>query len=305
MKTVAIRTKILVMLVLVNLIGALGVAVYLHESYSQSLDVTAQQSVDLGVGAWEQVGKVDDQFDLLAQSPRVVEILKSMKEITGADYGLLVDKEAVGEDAYAAARAAADMPDNWDEREQYGLLASTDAITAEKMDFIVTPDSVPEIGKIVGIENGACTKMCHDNVKGTGAYWAVAWSDDARSRTHAVFPVTDKNGTVAVVYTIQDITSQADSAEGSLLRTLLVIGITLLAATLIMGAMVDTLMFKRLNRMVDGIQELSVRVAGGDYNATYVPDDTDDEIGRFEKFFSNVIEVMTASLKSLSEKKAG
>ena len=46
MKNLSIRTKILAGIVIVNLLGALTVAVYLHQSYSGSLDIHAVRWID-------------------------------------------------------------------------------------------------------------------------------------------------------------------------------------------------------------------------------------------------------------------
>ncbi|MBE0476120.1 MAG: hypothetical protein IBX62_03365 [Coriobacteriia bacterium] len=302
MKNVSIRTKILATLVLVNVLGAIAVAVHLHNSYSAGLDVAAEKAMRQGSGAWDQFSEGVDPTDAAA----VALTLRKMSAVTGTQYGLLLDKSATDAEAYAASREKAGLADNWEEGEAYALIAATDERAADRMQFQVPPETVPEIGRIVGIENGACTKTCHDNVHEEGAYWAVSWSDDGRSRSHAVFPIAEESGKpVGVVYMVEDISEQADRAEGTLIRTMLVIGVTLLVATLVLGALIDVLMFKRLNSMVASVHELSLRMAGGDFDAHFEPDGTNDEIGKFEQFFSNLIEVMSGTLKSLSQKKAG
>jgi hypothetical protein len=44
---------------------------------------------------------------------------------------------------------------------------------------------------------------------------------------------------------------------------------------------------------------MSVRVAGGDFDAQFVPDGTYDEIGEFEEFFARFMDLMSQTLKSL------
>jgi HAMP domain-containing protein len=50
------------------------------------------------------------------------------------------------------------------------------------------------------------------------------------------------------------------------------------------------------------MEDLSMRVAGGDFCAKYTPDGSNDEIGKFEKFFERFLDLMTSTLRSLSEK---
>lgn len=63
-----------------------------------------------------------------------------------------------------------------------------------------------------------------------------------------------------------------------------VIPITLLIATLVIGGMMDALVFKRRNRTISSIEDLSMRVTGGDFDAKFVPDTANEEIGRSEQF---------------------
>lgn len=305
MKNVSIRTKILTGVVVLNLVGALLVIVYLHQSFSGGLDVWAQKSLDVGAASWSQVNNIaSNEFGDLAVPANAQKYLEALKGISTADYGLMMDKNSVDQKAYSAALEAAGKPSNWDERENFVLTASTDEALAEKMQFkTTTAEDVPEIGKIVGIENGSCTGICHQNIQQPGDYWKVAWSADGNSRAHVVFPVTDKSGKqVGLVYSIEDITAQAENAKSVIYRTMIAIGLTLLIVTLVIGAMLDLWVFKRLNYMISSMEELSMRVAGGDFYAKYTPSDHQDEIGKFEKFFERFLDLMTATLRSLVDK---
>lgn len=306
MKNMSIRTKILAGVVLVNLLGAMAVIVYLHESYAGSLDVAAQKSQVLSRAAWQQLMDVGgDELGSLKLNPRDLEFLDRMKDITGADYGLLFDKTAIDAGAYAKMREKAGRPNNWDENETYVLAVVTDEGVADKMRFEAPPGDVPEIGRVVGIENGACSQVCHDNVKGQGDYWGVKWSTDSKSRNHVVFPVSDSDGKViGVIYGIDDISAQANSAKGSMMRTLLMIALTLVVATIVIGGLLDTLVFRRLSSLILSIEDLSVRVAGGDFDARFVPGGSGDEIGRFEEFFGRFMDLVSATLKSMMNKSA-
>lgn len=302
MKNMSIRWKILAGVVAVNLIGAIVVVVYLHQSSSGGLDVAAGRSLAVGSAAWDELVGGDAEAsaakDPLKDGPAALE---HIKHISAADYGLLVDKAALDQTAYEKERAASGLASNWDERENYVLVATTDDSLAEKMQFETPAGDVPETGKFVGIENGSCAKTCHDSMTAEGDYWTVAWSDDRNSRAHNVFPVTAADGKpVGVLYSIEDISAQADSAKSSMLNTLLVIAITLLAATLVIGGMLDTLIFKRLDKMILSMEDISVRIAGGDFSARYEAEGGSDEIGQFEQFFAKFMDLISATLKALT-----
>jgi methyl-accepting chemotaxis protein len=301
MKNISIRTRILVGVVAINVIGALLVVVYLHQSYSGGLDVSAQSSATLGLAAWEQISELGaDELGAITATAPVGDYLGRMKAITGSDYGLLLDKSTVDQKAFEAAREAAGLASNWDDRETYVLVAATDEALGEKMQLKAAPADIDPGGRIVGVENGACSQTCHGAVKGTGDFWAVAWSTDSKSRSHAVFPVSDEAGKpIGVIYSIADISPQADSAKNSMIQTLVVFGITLFIATLAIGGMLDVWVFRRLSRMITTMEELSVRVAGGDFSVHFDPSGSNDEIGRFEQFFSRFLDLVSATLKSV------
>lgn len=301
MKNWSIRTRILLGVVLVNLIGMAVVMVYLHESYSGGLDVTEQKSATLGVSAWDALVDVgSEKLGDITTREGAQKHIDALKSITSAEYGLLIDKAVLDEAKYAAEAEAAGLPSDWNERENYVLLATTDPAVADQMQLQATPDSIPEIGKIVGVENGACSKTCHGAVGGEGDFWGVRWSQDDKSRGHVVFPVSDQNGKpIGVVYSIEDISAQADSARTTMVNTGAVIIGGLVAATIVIALLLNALVFRRLDRMMSSIQDISVRVAGGDFGAHFQPDGTSDEIGRFEEFFARFMDLMTGTLKSL------
>lgn len=301
MKNLSIRARILAGIVLVNLIGMVVVMIYLHQSYSGGLDVTAQKSVTQGVAAWSELTMLGaDEFGSPSDPAAAAKYVESMKNITGAEYGVMVDKAVLNEAEYASNREKANLPNNWNERDTYVLIAATDDAAADNMQLSAAPDTIPEIGKLVGVENGACSKTCHGAVTGSGDFWTVKWSTDSKSRAHTVFPVADKNGRpIGVVYSLEDISAQADAARQSLVRTTAVIVTGLLISTLLIGWLLDALVFRRLQRMITSIEDLSVRVAGGDFDAHFTPDGTTDEIGRFEEFFARFMDLVSNTLKSM------
>lgn len=301
---VSIRTKILVGVVIVNLLGAVCVAVYLHQTFSGGLQVTARRSITLSKNAWEDITGHDGvKLDFAGLTRDGGDLVARMKKITGADYGVLLSKSEGSPKAYAALRTAAGKPNNWDEGDTYVIVGSTDEALASKMQLKTTPDAVPDIGKIVGIENGACAKTCHGSVKGQGDFWGVSWSNDSNSRAYAVVPISDASGKpVGLLYSIEDITAQADVDRTSLMQTLGVILFGLVAATVLIYFMLNAFILGRLTKMITQMEELGVRVAGGDFDARFQPDGTNDEIGQFEEFFAKYVDLTASMLKSLLAK---
>ena len=304
-RQISIRTKILTLVVGLNLLGAALVIVYLHQSFSGGLDVWAQESLDVGMSSWNEASRIAaNEYGDFTVPANAQKYLDALKGISQADYGLLMDKSAVNQKVYTANLEAAGKPSNWEERDDFVLIANTDEALAEGMQLKTTAAAdLPEIGKIVGIENGSCTGMCHKTIQKPGDFWKVKWSDDGNSRAHVVFPVTDKTGNqTGVVYSIEDVTPQAETAKSSIYRSMTVIGIMLLVLTLVIGGMLDVLIFRRINQMVASMENFSVRVAGGDFDAKYTPSGHNDEIGRFESFFERFLDLVTGTLRSLIEK---
>lgn len=270
MKNMSIRTRILAGVVLVNLLGAAVLVIYLHQSYSGDLETAVSKTGLHGLAAWEQL-QPEPAVDPVADPAGALKILNKMKAISGADYGLLVDKEGVDQVAYDTARQTLGEPSIWEEGgETYALLAATDEQAAEQMQFKPSPGDVPENSKVIGVEVGACSQACHSSVGGKGDYWTVRWSRDSKSKGHAVFPIFSAAGEpVGVIYAIEDISEQANAANKSLMKTLIAVAATLVIATLVIGMLVDILVLRRLARMTRHIQDASMRVAGGDFNAHY------------------------------------
>jgi len=301
MKNVSIRTKILAGVVIVNLVGMLTVMIYLHQSYSGALDVGANEATALSLAAWQQIDTLGaDEIGPYTDVKAAQTYVDNMKAITGAEYGLMLDKSAVDEAAYAKAREAAGLPNNWADRETYALIAATDEAAGDEMQLQAASADLPEIGKLVGVENGACSKTCHGAVEGSGDFWKVRWSKDSNSRAHGVFPISDKSGKqVGAVYLIKNISDDANTARTAQVRTMFVIMFGLIVSTALIALMLNAFIFNRLNRMVATIEDISVRVAGGDFDARFEPDGTNDEIGRFEQFFARFMDLVSGTLKSL------
>jgi HAMP domain-containing protein len=303
MKNMSIRAKILAGVLIVNMLGIAAVMIYLHESYSGGLDVAAVKAVTVTGASWDILQETaSDEIGTFTDPKSAQKYVTDLKAITGADYALLVDRSALNAKAYAKARQAANQPNNFNEGETYVQVATTNEDIADEMQFEPAAGDVPETGKLVGIENGACAQTCHNGVKGEGDYWKVKWNDDAGTDAHAVYPISAKGQPIGVLYSVEDISASANSAKATMVRTFFVIAITLILSTMLIGMMIDLWVFKRLNLMVASMEDISMRVVGGDFPARFEPDGSNDEIGRFEQFFGNLMDLMTSTLQSLTSK---
>ncbi|RJQ51622.1 MAG: hypothetical protein C4521_12045 [Actinobacteria bacterium] len=307
MKNMSIRSRIIAGVVLVNLVGGVVAAVHLHATFSRGLDVASTASIALTNRAWEQVSTypaVSPDFATLAKAGK--ELVVRLKQSTGQDYGLLLAKSSGDPSTYATLRAKSGLPNDWATNPTYVNVAVTDPTLTDRMTLTTPPKEVAESGQTVGIENGACSATCHGSVTGTGDFWGVSWSKDSRSRAYAVLPIPDATGkSIGLIYSVADISTQANTDRASLMRVLGVILIGLAAATLIIGFLLDTLVFKRLARTTSTIREASLRLAGGNFSTEFEPDGTSDEIGTFEKFFADFLHLLSSVLRSLFEQREG
>lgn len=301
MRNLTVRFRILAIVVLVNLIGALVVMVYLHQSYSKGLDVAALRSMELSRTSLEALqANAADEMGSLTDPASALKFAETMKGITGDDYAVMLDKGKLDRTVWGNAAQAAGMPDTWEERDTYVMAAATSDELQTEAQLKTEAVDIPETGRLVGIENGACSKTCHGNMKAQGDFWQVTWSENEKSQAHSVEPILESGQPIGVIYSIGDISAQADNARSQMLSTLGMFGATLLISTLLIGMMLDLLVFRRLNRMIVSMEDISVRVAGGDFDAHYQPTGADDEIGKFESFFGTFLDLVNRTLKSLS-----
>lgn len=302
MRNLSIRTRILASVVLVNVLGAMVLMIFLHQSYADSLVESANGTAAQGLAAWEQLSPPDG-FHPIAEPSRAQQVLSEMKSVTGAEYALFVYEDAVDEGAYIHARESIDQPSLWDEDSAYALLASTDSAAIADMRFEAAPTDLADEGALVGMTNGACWSVCHSGAPKDSTFWRIRPGDDGLSSAHAALPVYAGGAEpIGIIYAIEDLSVQADQSASALTRTLLAVALTLIAAALTIGALIDALVLKRLARMTDHMQDISMRLAGGDLDAVFQPDGTTDEIGSFETFFSDFIALVSTTLKQLANR---
>jgi len=206
--------------------------------------------------------------------------LARMKAQAGDDFGMVVEKRHLDEAEWAATRARAGLRDSWGDRP--GLVV-VDATTPDQtiFDFEGSVEAIPEGGTVLETEE----ERGHTYVRG-------------------VLPVEDAAGNkVGALFVLHDVTSLRQSMQGVRRNVLaLVVGLAF-ALSGVLLLLLDRLVFRRLGRMIAHMEDLSARLAGGDYEAgKEVTAGAKDEIGEFETFFGRFLAAVGATLADLARR---
>jgi hypothetical protein len=203
--------------------------------------------------------------------------LGRMKSQTGNDFAMFIAKKFIDQGEWARTRGS--ERNSWDDWSDVVVVNST------------TPDAMVDAPAIAG--SGAAGQILGEDERGSSMF------------VRGVVPVRDASGLVVGGLVVRhDITSLNNGMRASLLLALgLLVGLALAASTLIY-LLVERLIFGRLRRMTGAMEDLSVRLAGGDYGVgKAVVATSDDEIGRFEKFFGEFLVLVGNTLRSLADRK--
>jgi histidine kinase family protein len=203
--------------------------------------------------------------------------LGRMKTQTGNDFAMFIAKRHVDEGEWARTRGTA--------RNGWGDLAAAVVVNS------TTTDPMVDEGAVAG---GATAGQLLDEVKLGGA-----------SFVRGVFPVREASGAIVGGMVVShDVTALRAGMQRDLLLALCLLGGLALLASALVYLLVDRLIFRRLQVMMATMEDLSARVAGGDYQvgAGALPA-RDDEIGRFERFFGEFLALVGNTLRALSERR--
>jgi HAMP domain-containing protein len=183
--------------------------------------------------------------------------LTSMREQTGNQYGMLIDKKYLTEDNWKKMREGNGQRNDWGDYQNVVLVGSTskDKNVSRYDDAIA---KIPNNGAILG------------QVK-TGESVFV----------RGVFPIFDAaNQKVGAVLYMHDITPIYKNMEAMRMRVIAVIGALVLIVLAMLLYTIQSLVVRRLNKLID----TATVVVGGDYERQIVPSKK-DEIGTFEELF--------------------
>jgi hypothetical protein len=223
--------------------------------------------------------KNGELFGMIEVGMQTGKFLESVKAQTGDEYGWVIKKEFLDATKWANTRKDEGKPDNWNDQKDIVVAQNTtkdEAILRYSGDVAQLPDE----GMVLEVvENGGRTYM------------------------RSVFPVKDAAGEKAsAVFVLRDVTPLLAQMRQAQLSALGVIVALMLVALVVAVVVLNTLVFTRLKKMIETMESLSTRVAGGDYALSdMAAPKGDDEIARFENFFYKFLKLMSSTLQSLSE----
>lgn len=199
--------------------------------------------------------------------------IHQMKDQTGNDYGLLLNKKFVDRQFWAASSAILQRRDNWDDNPSSVLVDST-RVSNNITKFDGDLGSLPAEGKPLDrLQQGKSLF-----VRGT-------------------FPVQNAAGdNVGAIFVVRDISSSYLSMRKTQNILMTVIVLALAIGTLLVTMMLNRLVFRRLEH----IQAVATRVVDGDYQSE-IKASSDDEVGQIERLFEQFRLVFVNDLSNISE----
>ncbi len=219
----------------------------------------------------------------LETGEEIYHLLGDMKAQTGDDYGMLLFKESLDASGWAGMRASSGLTDNWGERKTTVLAASTEPALDKGVDYTGAASAVSEQGLKLGVFSGS----------------------QQRAEIRGLVPVKDVTGkTIGVVYVIHDIGPIANAMKTAESRITWAMGGIVLVITLVLLLLLNQLIFRRLKAMILEMEDVSLRIAGGDFAIAGIEaPKSNDEIGGFQTFFYKFLRLMANTLQQLSSDK--
>jgi hypothetical protein len=201
-----------------------------------------------------------------------------MKAQTGDDFALVLQKKHLDEKAWAASRGA--QRNDWGDDPEVVVAVAT----AENL---------------LGAEAGVEVRDVPDE----GRYLSTV-SRGERVLVRTVVPVSDAAGRkVGGIIALHDVTALSDRVKSERNRTILVLGAFAAATVLLLSLLVHLLVFRRIQRMTSTMQDVSTRLAGGDYDVgDRLHATSGDEIGRFETFLASFLSTIGSTLKDFDKR---
>jgi len=201
------------------------------------------------------------------------QFIHAMKNQTGSDYGLLLNKRFMDRQFWADSSKVWKRRDNWDDNPNFVVADKTtesDGIFRFQGDLA----SVPDQGEVL------------ERFKSGNSVFV-----------RGIFPVRDAAGdTVGSMFVVRDI-SGSYLAMRRTQRVLVLLTVAALAlGTIAVLTLLTRLIFRRLERIV----VVATRVVGGDYQSE-IRVSSDDEIGQFERLFEQFRRVFVDVLEHVPE----
>jgi HAMP domain-containing protein len=201
------------------------------------------------------------------------QFIHSMKDQTGSDYGLLLNKKYMDRQFWADSSKVWKRRDNWDDNANLVVVDKT-ADSDRIMQFEGDLAAVPAQGKVL-----------------------ERFQEGNSMFVRGIFPIRDAAGNaVGAMFVVKDISAFYLAMRHT--QNILV-GLTV-AALALGGVLILTLLSKLVFQRLDHIIVVATRVVGGDYN-TAIKVDSDDEVGQFEMLFEQFRQVFVDVLSHVPE----
>ncbi len=208
------------------------------------------------------------------------QFIHTMKDQTGSDYGLLLNKKYMDRQFWADSSKVWNRRDNWDDNPNF-VVADRTTATDNIFRFQGDLASVPEQGEVL-----------------------ERFQEGDSVFVRGIFPVRDAAGnTVGAMFVVKDISSFYLVMQHTQQVLVTITVVALAIGTLLVLMLLTRLVFRRLDHIV----VVATRVVGGDYK-TEIRVSSDDEVGQFEQLFEQFRQVFVdvlAHVPELQEKESG
>lgn len=221
----------------------------------------------------------DALLGYLELGEEIEHFLQRMHQQTGDEFAMLLLKKHLDEKAWALTRTGPKR-NTWAERPEVVLVDSTTP-DDRLLGWQGRIEDLPDRGELLGMERR-----------------------EERAFVRGVLPVKDAVGAkVGALLVLHDVTALERGLEDHYRGVFLVVLAVALGASALVVLMLERLVFGRLGRMMARMEDLTARVAGGDYEmAGELAPSGHDEIGRFEEFFGRFLRVIGGALAELQRR---
>ncbi|MGO9088017.1 MAG: cache domain-containing protein [Candidatus Sulfotelmatobacter sp.] len=201
------------------------------------------------------------------------QFIHTMKNQTGSDYGLLLNKKFMDRQFWADSSKVWKRRDNWDDNPSFVVADKTSASDGI-FRFQGDLSTVPEQGKVL-----------------------ERFQDGNSVFVRGIFPVRDAAGnTVGAMFVVRDISSFYLAMRHTQKVLVLLTVVALALGTVLVLTLLTRLIFRRLDHIV----VVATRVVGGDYKSE-IRVSSDDEVGQFEQLFEQFRRVFVDVLEHVPE----
>jgi methyl-accepting chemotaxis protein len=200
------------------------------------------------------------------------QFVHALKNQTGNDYGLLLDKKFVDRQFWADSSAMWKRRDNWNDNSGY-VVADKTTVNDNILQFQGSLSAIPDQGKIL-----------------------EQYSEGQSQFVRGIFPIHDVAGnTVGAMFVVRDITDSYLKMRRTQNILLVMTVACFLLGVILLLTLLDRLIFRRLVHVI----RAATRLVGGDFK-TAIKIDSDDEVGQLEQLFEQFRHIFVELMKQMT-----